>query len=918
MPDWRPEIRARLKDVRLSPAREAEIVEELSQHLEDRYRSLIAAGQSPEAAEQLARAAFSDRRVLGESLAPLRQAHWTDPSPPAANRAFSFEGLAADLRQAIRALRGAPAFSIVSLLVLALGIGATTAIFSVVDAVVLRGLPFDQADRLVAVGERQVAAPTGAPAPKRPGSEFMAAPAFGAGDPEALSAVKPQNWLDWVVQQQVFESMTAIATADVTLLPQGGEPEDLSARRTTASFFDVFRIRPALGRAYTREEEEDGRDRVVIISHALWQRRFNGDPAIVGQSISLDDGVYDVIGVMGAEVTYPVGATRPADVWVPYVVPQAERTRGRSVAIYLHVVARLKDNVSIEQAQAQMTQVAAAIEQANPEWNRGNLISVRPLGDHLVGASIRSWMLMLLAAVALVLLIACTNVANLLLARATTREREVAVRAALGAGRWRLIRQLLVESLVLSIVGTALGVLLAWWGVAILRNAMPQNVPRAAMIAINWRVLLAAAGLALATGTAFGLVPALHASSPNLTGGLNLAARSGGASRGRQRLRRALLVTEVGLALVLVVGSTLFTISFIRVMRIDPGLEPTDLLTMQVFQRGVPGQPPANLSAAFEEFVSRLQQSPGVSGVAAASGIPLRINMHVSDFKWPADAPDRPKAVSIKTVTPGYHRTLGIHLEGGRFFDASDDVNNARVAIINAAAARQFFGSDNPISQRAFIHGSERTIVGVVGDAPQANLESKPLPEAYLPLAQSSLTSAFVVVRSQGDPYRVLPAARTTLSTILPTVPLRQIASMDEMIDGQTAQRRITMLMLGLFGVLGLVIAAVGVYGVMAYLVSQRTREIGVRMALGATRMNVMSMVVRQAGWLSGAGVAIGAAAAWYLTSTVQSFLFDLQADDLRAFVAAAVTLVVAALVASIVPARRAASVDPTVALRSE
>ncbi len=655
------------------------------------------------------------------------------------------------------------------------------------------------------------------------------------------------------------------------------------------------------------------------LSHALWQRRFNGDPTIVGRSISLDDGVYDVIGVMGPDVTYPIGSTRPTDLWVPYVVPATERTRGRGVAIYLQVVARLKDDVSIEHAQAQMTQVAAAIEQANPEWNRGSLVGVRPLRDHLVGASIRSWMLMLLAAVALVLLIACTNVANLLLARATTREREVAVRAALGAGRWRLIRQLLVESLFLSIVGMALGVLLAWWAVAILRNAMPQDVPRAAMIAINWRVLLAAAGLALATGTVFGVVPALHSSAPNLTGGLNQAARSGGVSRGRQRLRRALVVAEVGLAVVLVVCSTLFTISFIRVMRIDPGLEPTSLLTMQVYQRGVPGQGPPDLSTAFDELVGRLQQTPGVASAAAAGpGIPLRINMHVSDFRQPADSRERPKAVSIKTVTPDYHRTLGLRLERGRLFAASDDVNGARVAIINAAAARQFFGTVDPIDRMAFVHGADRTIVGIVGDAPQANLESKPLPEAYLPLAQNSLSSGFVVVRTEGDPYRALPAARAALSTILPTVPLRQVASMDEMIDRQTALRRITMLMLGLFGVLGLVIAAVGVYGVMAYLVSQRTREIGVRMALGATRMNVMRMVVSQAGWLSGAGVVIGAAAAWYLTSTVQSFLFELQADDLRAFAAATVTLVVAALVASVVPARRAASVDPTVALRSE
>ena len=429
-----------------------------------------------------------------------------------------------DLKAAFRSLTSSRTFTSVALIVLALGIGASTAIFSVVDAVVLRGLPFDEHDRLVAVGER------------RPPGPFH----DRTGDPQAISSAAPQNYMDWAAQQQVFEAMAAFASGSFTLREPGGEPEDLRAQRVTAGFFDVLRVRPAIGRAFTADNEIDGRHQVAVISDALWRRRFGGNPEIVGKTLPVEGGSFEIAGIMPPDFGYPVGAVRSTDLWVPYVVPSDERVRNpKSRSIYLQSIARLKPGVSLTQAQAQMDQVAAALEKTHPEWNKDSHIGVRRLIDHLVGARTKSWMLMLLGAVTILLLIACANVANLLLARASVREREVGIRAALGAGRWRLVRQLLVESLTLSIAGTVLAVFLAWWGVQVLRGAMPEGVPRIAGIALDLRVLFAAAALAILTGILFGIFPALQLSKPDLTTALKDGARGAGSGAGRHRLRGA-------------------------------------------------------------------------------------------------------------------------------------------------------------------------------------------------------------------------------------------------------------------------------------------------------------------------------------------------------------------------------------------
>jgi putative ABC transport system permease protein len=822
--------------------------------------------------------------------------------------------MADDLKAAFRALKSSKTFTAVALSVLALGIGASTAIFSVVDAVVLRGLPFDEHDRLVAVGQRST-----------PG----AAGRFGGGgggptaDPQAVSAFAPQNYVDLAAQQQVFASITAIAGGNLTLREPGEEPEEVRAQRVTAAFFTVLRSQPVLGRAFTAENEVDGANQVAVLSDGLWRRRFGADPALVGKAIPLEGGAYTVVGVMGPEFEYPIGATRSTELWVPYVVPQNERIRDpRTMSIYLQGVARLKPGVSMDQAQANMDQIAKALQQANPDWNKDTLFGVRPLHDHIVGAKTTQWMWMLLGAVGIVLLIACANVANLLLARASGREREVGIRAALGAGRWQLMRQLLIESLVLAAIGTAIAVALAWWAVGVIKNAIPDGVPRVSAIAIDMRVLAAAALTALITGTLFGLVPAFQLSRPDVTNALKEGARGAGTGRGRRRLRSALVVVEVALAVVLLVGATLFIGSFRTLMHIDPGFAPDHVLTASVYPRLTPsatGGPPPSASTQFADIVQRIASTPGVTTASAISGgMPLGGAMSITTLAIPGRTLVRPdNNISIRQVTPDYYKAIGIPLKRGRFFTDADREGAALVVIINESAARKYFPGEDAVGKPIGVNG-DRTIVGVVGDIYQSSLEVEPRTEAYVPVAQARTLGGELVIRTSGDPYSVLQQVRSTVLSVMPDVPLRNVRSMDEVIARQVAQRRFNMLMLGLFGVLGLVISAVGIYGVMAYVVAQREREIGVRMALGASPGSVVNMILRSAATLVLLGLVIGSAAAWSLRGTAKAFLFKIEVTDPRVYATALGVLVAAALIASLIPARRAASVDPLVALRAE
>jgi putative ABC transport system permease protein len=816
-----------------------------------------------------------------------------------------------DIKAAIRALWGAKTFSLAALSVLVLGIGATTAIFSVVDAVVLRGLPFDEHDRLVAIGQRNL---------PRPGQQSFST----STDPDRVSSWAPQNYMDVAEQQQVFEAMAAIAGSNATLLEPGAEPEEIRGQRVTADFFKVLRRFPARGRTFTAENEVDGRDRVVIMSDGLWRRRFGADPDIVGKTIPLEGETFEVLGVMPPDFAYPVGSTTPTEVWMPYVVPANERIRDpNNFSYYLQGIARLKPGVSMAQAEAHMTQLADGLREVHPVWNQYMTFGVRPLHDHIVGASTQRWMLMLLGAVALVLLIACANVANLQLARATTREREIGVRAALGAGRWRLVRGLMTESLVLSLIGTALAVVAAMWGVNVLRAAMPENVPRLASIAIDLRVLGAAALVAIVTGLLFGAVPAVQMTRPDLTNALKEGARGTSTSRSRQWLRNTLVVGEVALAVILLVGAALFIGSFRTLMKIDPGFNPDNVLTAALrprFDLMQAGGPQEDFADQFQAIVDRLGTAPGIEYASIISGgMPMSGSMSTTSVSVPGrELEGSDRSISIRRVTSDYHQALGIPLLEGRYLSTTDRKDGQQVVVINQLAASTLFPGESAVGKTIGVNG-DRLVVGVVGNVYQSSLERDPMQEAYVPLAQvSRILSGELVVRTRGNPMAVTSTARAGVLAIMPDLPLRTVRSMDEVFGRLVAQRRLNMMLLGLFGLLGLVISAVGIYGVLAYLVSQRTREIGVRMALGASRMMVVRSVVTRAMLLVAAGLAIGTAGAWMLGGSAESFLFLMQTNDWRVYASALGSLTGAALIASLIPAWRAASISPTEALRQE
>jgi putative ABC transport system permease protein len=915
MPDWKPELRARLSQLSIAPTREAEILEELTQHLDDRWHELIASGETPADAARIATTEFSGARLTA-FLATLRQAQWHETPPPGPARAFSLDSLVTDLRHGVRALRAAPSFTAGALLVLALGTGATTAIFSVVDAVVLRPLPFPDPDRIVALGERGQVTPRGKPGPGRP---MGAMPGAKPSDPDALGRIEPQNYLDSAAQQRVFESIAAVAEGDdYTWQRSGAEPLVVVSQRVTASFFDVLRSQPVLGDVFTTRNEVTGSERVAVLSHAFWRRELGGDASVVGRMLPLNGESYEVVGVMPAGFTYPVGAIQPAEIWVPWVPTPSERVRGRGRSMYLQSIARLKPGVSIEEAQAQMSHVAGAIAAANPATNAGHGIGVRSLRDHLVGAATRSWLLMLLGAAGIVLLIACTNVANLWLARSSVQQRDAAVHAALGASRGRLMQRFLIESILVSVVGSLVGLVLAWQGARLLRAAMPEGLARITTIGLDLRVLAVAAAVALVTGLVSGVIPALQVSRPALSTVLSEHSRGGGIGRGRRRTRGALVVAEVALAVVLLVGAALFIGSFTNVMRVDPGFRSDHVLTAQIFPRSSPGSAPRDLAPAFAEIVERARQQPGVVDAAAASpGIPLRVNLWIDALRWPGQPIDPNMTVSVKAVTAGYHRTLTIPLESGRYISAEDRAGAEAVVILSDAAVRMFFAGADPLGRVVTVAGGDRRVVGVVADARQSSFEVSPHPEVYLPMAQIPRSSGYLVVRTTGDPNDALPALRGLVAQVLPGEPLRYIARMGDLVAAQTAERRLNMLLFGLFGLLGLAISAVGLFGVMAYLVTQQTRDIGIRMALGATRSRVVAGVLGHSGGLVVAGLIVGSLVAWSLSKLAGQFLFDLDPRDGRAYAVAVATLLAAALIAIVWPARHAASISPTEALRN-
>jgi putative ABC transport system permease protein len=805
-----------------------------------------------------------------------------------------------DLKFALRSLLHARAFTAVALAVLALGIGAGTAIFSVVDAVVLRGLPFDEHDRLAAVLEHDTLRPT----------------TFGGGTTTA------QTFLDWHARQQSFESLAAVANWTYRLRNEGGEPADARAQRVTSEFFPALRVYPILGRVFTSDDEIEGHQHVAILSYGFWQRRFGGAPDVVGKTIELDEEQWEIVGVLPADFAYPVASNRPSEIFAPVAFRPDEQVRKDSRNYNWTTIGRLKPGISIAQAHDDMNRIAAALDAQYPKWSPGRRVRVISLHYHLVGR-VRPWMLLLLGAVGLVLLIACANVANLMLVRATGRQREMGIRAALGAGRWRLVRALLVEAVALSLAGAAIGVLLAYLGVEIIRAWMPANVPRVAAIGIDWRVLAATIGTSVLTGASFGLAPAFQSTRTDLTSALKDTGRSTTAGRTTQWLRSLLVVAEVAIAAVLLVGAGLFIRSFATVMRVDTGIDYRNVIVLNVFVR----------NSSFEEamtqgneYVRRMLEAvgsvPGVTMAAAATGgTPLgggwsRTGIQVNGVKQDGD-----NSIDRRGVTANYLQLLRIPLIRGRYLTDADREGAQPVMVVNQTAARKYWSGQDPIGQRAIINSVERTVVGVVGDIRHLGPEEPARPEAYAPLTQERNTGAALVIRTDGDALRALPAVKAAIWSVNNEQRLTsETPTLELQMDRLIAQRRFNMALLALFGALGLVIAAVGIYGVMSYVVAQRRSEIGVRMALGATRRHVMSMVLVRSALLMAGGLVLGTLASWPLTKllNVQSFLFQVDSSSPAIYALAAAVLAAAGLLASAVPAFRAASIDPLEALRRE
>jgi putative ABC transport system permease protein len=782
-----------------------------------------------------------------------------------------------------------PGFAFVAVIALALGIAANAAIFSVVNAVLLRSLPYDEPERLIVLRENKL--------PQFP--EF---------------SVSPGNFLDWQKQNTVFEKLAAVRGFAYNLVDTG-EPERLRGARVSAGLFEMLGVKPAQGRTFLAEEDQPGHESVVILSHSLWQRRFGGDPNILGRAISLNASSYTVIGIMPPTFQFP---DRETELFTPvaFDAKQAEQHG----AHYISVVGRLKPGVSLAQARTEMSAIAARLAQQYPDANTGWGVMLFPMQEY-ESREIKPALLVLLGAVALVLLIACANVANLLLARATARQREIAIRTALGASRWRVIRQLLTESILLAIVGGSLGLLLAVWGMDLLLALAPENLPRVKGGALDIRVLGFTVFITLLTGIVFGLVPALQASRPNLNETLKEGGR--GTTGGHHRVRSSLVITEVALALVLLIGAGLLIRSFYHLQQVNPGFNPKNALAVSVSLPAKKYGEEVQQAAFFAQLTEKVSALPGVVAVGATQSLPIQGD-YVLGFNIqgrPPDAPGEEPNTNYYAVSPDYFKAMGIPLLRGRLFTERDKKDAPRVAIINETMAKKFFPNEDPIGKGINVtNGPERfrEIVGIVGDVKQYGLDQPTTAQTYEPYLQTPFSGMTLIVRTAGDPVALSAGVRSEVLSIDKDQPVSRIRPLEQIISESVAKQRFAMLLLGIFAMVALVLAAVGLYGVMSYAVTQRTHEIGIRMALGAQQKDVLRLVVGQGMIMALIGVGVGLAASLALTRVMTTLLFGVSATDPLTFLAIPALLAAVALGASFVPARRAMKVDPMVALRYE
>jgi putative ABC transport system permease protein len=798
-----------------------------------------------------------------------------------------------DIHYALRLLLKRPGFTIVAVVTLALGIGANTAIFSVVNSVLFAPLPYEEPEKLVVVWDRQVISN------------------------ETQQPVAVANFLDWREQNNVFEQLSILRLGPFNLT-HNGETERVTGARVSSNFYTLLRVKPLIGRAFLETEDQPGAEPVALISYGLWQRRYGADPQLVGKSVQVDGIPYTVIGVLPRGVNYPTADT---DLVTPFI-PQP-REMHRSIH-FLRALGRLRPGVSMEQARAAMDTIAARLEQQYPDTNTGWRVELVPLHEQLVG-KIRPALLVLLGAVGCVLLIACANVANLLLARAAGRRVELAVRTALGASRSQLIRQLLTESVLLSLCGGLVGLLLAVWGVPVLTRLSSGSIPRVEEIGISYRVLGFTVLVSLLTGLIFGILPAWQSSTSKLTDTLREGRRGTGGGLLHKRVLNVLVVTEVALALVLLVGAGLMIRSFISVRQVSPGYDPKGVLTAGVGLSPIKYPNLPEQAAFYQNLLARLEQLPGVVAVAGVSRLPVVAAISSSNFTIqgrPVAIGHEP-AANVRLTSPGYFQTMGIPLSQGRDFNARDTKDSPDALIINQVMAERFWPGENPLGK--FIQlSAERTrwreVVGVVGNEKLSGLDNEIGPAIYVPLTQNSFPNAmrqiFIVARTEGEPMSLASVIQKELRAIDEQQALFQIRTLDEVISNSLAQRRFNSLLMVIFAALAGLLAAVGIYGVIAYSVTQRTHEIGVRLALGAQPFDVLKMVLGQGVRLSLVGIALGLVASFALTRVLSSLLYGVSATDPITFLGIPLLLTAVALLASYLPARRATKVDPMIALR--
>ena len=807
------------------------------------------------------------------------------------------ETLLRDVQYGIRNLLKRPGFTAVAVITLTLGIGANTAIFSVVNAVLLRPLPFGDPGRLTQLWEAKV---------DRGRNEIPAS---------------YPNFADWRNRNRFFEQVAAYSAWNFNLTGVG-EPERISSAIVSPEFFSVLGIKPLRGRVFVPGEDERGKDLVVVIGESLWQRKFNSDPNIVGRAINLDDHSFTVAGVIARDVHAPL-LPDEIELWAP--VSHGFGATNRS-GHYLSVIGRLKPGATLDQAQADMNHIAGQLESEYPESNKNLSVRLVSLNEQVVG-NFRISLLMMLGAVVLVLLIASANVANMLLARATERQKEIAIRSALGAGRWRIVRQLVTESMLLSIVSGTLGFLVAIWGIHLLVALSPSDLPRVKEVTVDLRVLGFTLAVSLLTGILFGLLPALQASRPHLIERIKAGGRSGMSGVGHHRVSSGLVAAEVALSLILLVGAGLLIRSFLRLQAVNPGFNSQNVLTMQLDLNGPNYKTGAQVIAFHDQLLERIKRLPGVQYASTRSFVPIASDASFAYLLFQIEGQQRDisdgAVAYYNAVSADYFQTMMIPLRKGRSFSDRDVRGSQNVAVVSETLARRYFGDEDAIGKRITLEDHPKdadwiTVVGVVGDTKPRELHSEPVAELYMPYIQQPEPGMALMIRSSSADAGVANAVRNEVLALDKNQPVYSIRRLDSVLSESVATPRFRTLLLGGFAGMALLLAAVGIYGVIAYAVSQRTQEIGIRMALGAQAADVLKLVVKGGMTPALIGVVIGLAGSLALTRLMTTLLFSVKPTDAATFATVSVGLIAVALVACFIPAWRATKVDPLVALRYE